>query len=757
MQVAKLSADLYANTSRFESGMKKASGVLGAFSSNLDRSLGRNTRSFDTFNSRISRTNRTIGILRSELGQFAAAAAGALSVNKVIQYSDTFKELEGRLKVATDGVGDLVKIQKDLFEISQKNSAPLRDVIDAYSRLSLALDDTQKKSTDLTQVTDLLSKTLLVSGTNAAGSATFFQQFGQAASGNFKAVGAEIQTFQDQNAFFIKVLQENLDTGGRSIKDFAADGDLSFDLIAKALIDGSDRINTAVEGIPDTVGKALQRLDNAFLKLIGQSDLTNQGVSSLAFGISTLADNLDIVAKVAGGVALIFAGRLLGSLGATATAYGANVLQATAYQAALARMAGVSGVAASAQLGLATAMRAVSASMALVGGPLGVAFIATMGLMALQSRSAGEAQREMNERLNQHRGAVNEFISASQERRKEIEAATRQNIENLKAELKAVDILFKAYAEKSFVGRVFQNLGSRLGIGEGVQDIVSQGAALEGAIKELEKDLKTFQNFEGGKISGLGDGRSDKDGKKADNFKKVVENLRQESEELRLQRELYGQKESVVNSALRLSEIENQLKRDGIVLTEEQKTQLRDYVNQVENQKDALSDVENQTDKLSDAYRELGGTFSSAFEDAIVEGQKFGDVLQGLAQDIQRILVRKTITEPLTSGIADFAGDIFSGFSFGSFATGIQNVPYDMTARLHKGEAVIPAQQASKLQNGGNDGYVINIDARGADAGVEQKIRNVMNEVMTLRKEVPSIAVSSVSNANKRNPRYLNG
>jgi hypothetical protein len=61
----------------------------------------------------------------------------------------------------------------------------------------------------------------------------------------------------------------------------------------------------------------------------------------------------------------------------------------------------------------------------------------------------------------------------------------------------------------------------------------------------------------------------------------------------------------------------------------------------------ALSELENAQRRNSDAARELGLTFSSAFEDAIIRGEKLSKVLQGLLQDIARIIARKTITEPL--------------------------------------------------------------------------------------------------------------
>ncbi len=58
---------------------------------------------------------------------------------------------------------------------------------------------------------------------------------------------------------------------------------------------------------------------------------------------------------------------------------------------------------------------------------------------------------------------------------------------------------------------------------------------------------------------------------------------------------------------------------------------------------------------------ELGLTFSSAFEDAIVNGGELRDVLKGLAQDIARIATRKLISEPLGNAFTSFLGGLFGG------------------------------------------------------------------------------------------------
>lgn len=66
--------------------------------------------------------------------------------------------------------------------------------------------------------------------------------------------------------------------------------------------------------------------------------------------------------------------------------------------------------------------------------------------------------------------------------------------------------------------------------------------------------------------------------------------------------------------------------------------------------------------QADDIGKDLGLTFSSAFEDAVVEGKKLGDVLRGLGDDLLRLFVRKSLTEPLVRAVTGFnwAG-LFSG------------------------------------------------------------------------------------------------
>ena len=76
---------------------------------------------------------------------------------------------------------------------------------------------------------------------------------------------------------------------------------------------------------------------------------------------------------------------------------------------------------------------------------------------------------------------------------------------------------------------------------------------------------------------------------------------------------------------------------------------------------DTLHEETKQTNKLKEAAGDLGFSFQSAFEDAIIEGKKFSEVLVGLAKDIERIMLRKMVTEPLGNALSAGISSFFSG------------------------------------------------------------------------------------------------
>lgn len=136
---------------------------------------------------------------------------------------------------------------------------------------------------------------------------------------------------------------------------------------------------------------------------------------------------------------------------------------------------------------------------------------------------------------------------------------------------------------------------------------------------------------------------------------------------------------------------------------------------------------------------ELGLTFTSAFEDAVVGGEKFSDVLKGLERDIARIITRKTVTEPFGNAVSsmfssgfsngfgngqNLFGDIASLFGFatgGSFTVGGSGgTDSQLVAfRATPGE-MVDVRTPGQAAGGGGVSIVqhINIDSRSDQASI---------------------------------------
>lgn len=177
-----------------------------------------------------------------------------------------------------------------------------------------------------------------------------------------------------------------------------------------------------------------------------------------------------------------------------------------------------------------------------------------------------------------------------------------------------------------------------------------------------------------------------------------------------------------------------------------------EYLDAVTSRLGIVNDKIKETNKVSE---ELGYAFQSAFEEAVTGGKSFSDVLGGLARDIQQIILRKTITDPLGKAV----GGLLDGIDWGSlwpFADGGIMTPkgaMPLKAYANGGiatspqmmlfgegqmnEAVVPLPNGREIpvEMRGNAGGAnvtfnqnFNIDARGAEGGVEERIKQAVAE-----------------------------
>ena len=122
---------------------------------------------------------------------------------------------------------------------------------------------------------------------------------------------------------------------------------------------------------------------------------------------------------------------------------------------------------------------------------------------------------------------------------------------------------------------------------------------------------------------------------------------------------------------------------------------------------------------------ELGATFSSAFEDAIVGGKGLSDVLKGLEKDIIRIITRKLVTEPFSEFIGGAIKSIFP-FEGGGVMTSGGPVPL----RKYASGGVASSPQLAMFGEGSQpEAYVPLPDGRRIPVALKGRGGSPMNNV----------------------------
>jgi hypothetical protein len=118
-------------------------------------------------------------------------------------------------------------------------------------------------------------------------------------------------------------------------------------------------------------------------------------------------------------------------------------------------------------------------------------------------------------------------------------------------------------------------------------------------------------------------------------------------------------------------------------------------------------------EKQGDIASDLGMTFASAFEDAAIGGKKFSEVLKGLAQDVGRIILRKTVTEPLAKSVGGLLDGLFKDLNFGGGRA--------MGGAVNPGSYYVVGENGPELLLPGTSGTVVPASA-GMGGGVTVNI-----------------------------------
>jgi hypothetical protein len=116
--------------------------------------------------------------------------------------------------------------------------------------------------------------------------------------------------------------------------------------------------------------------------------------------------------------------------------------------------------------------------------------------------------------------------------------------------------------------------------------------------------------------------------------------------------------------------------------------------------KDASATTENAKRRINEATKTLENAFTTAFGDAILEGKKLSEVLRQLEMDLLRLVIRRSIAEPLADAVSGLFGSLLGGLFGGGRQHGGRVSPHKAFLVGEKGpELFVPPDFGEIISN----------------------------------------------------------
>lgn len=218
------------------------------------------------------KTSNSFSALSSAV-KAAAAAFAVLGVAAVtrefVQAADAIALMNARLKLATGDAAGFVKAQQDVYRIAQANNIGLQEAATLYTKLAEPIRNLGGGAKETAAIVDAFATSLRISGASSQEASTATMQFAQAmAAGQLS--GDEFRSMAEASPRFMKALAEGLGVPTGKLKEMAANGELTADVVGNSLIGALGKLKSEAAGLPDTVGGAFTRIKNDWLLAVDE-------------------------------------------------------------------------------------------------------------------------------------------------------------------------------------------------------------------------------------------------------------------------------------------------------------------------------------------------------------------------------------------------------------------------------------------------------------------------------------------------------
>lgn len=306
----------------------------------------------DKWTAKMLKFNQTIQAAKTLFG----------GVKKVLDWSDELSLTQSRLNLINDGTQTTIDLQNKLYQAAQRSRGSYTDMANSVSKLGLLAGDAFKNNDEMIAFSEMMNKSFKVSGAGQQEISAATYQLTQAmASG--KLQGDEFRSIMENAPMLADAIAKYMGKSKGELRDLAAEGAITSDIIKNALFSAADDINAKYEQMPKTFGDAMNSMKNTaqrymqpiadkiaemlnserfqtILSGILSGIRTFAGVTliilqGLGWGFDFLANHMYITIPLLGAIAAVLIGTYVPAAWAAVTALWAK---ATAWMAANSQM-----------------------------------------------------------------------------------------------------------------------------------------------------------------------------------------------------------------------------------------------------------------------------------------------------------------------------------------------------------------------------------------------------------------------------------
>jgi len=247
---------------------------------------------------KLSNELRSIQQVAGQALSFAGIGIGAV---EIIKLADSYGQMTGKLKLATQYSGDYAEVQDLLRNSARETRSDLGGTVDLYTKMSPALKGIGMNAQQSVGIITTINKAIGLSGASSEAAASGIYQLGQGISKGSLQM-EDLRNIMESTPTLAYALADGLGVSTSALLKMATEGKLTAEVVAVALQKVAEDVDAKFAQLPKTVGQAMTVLRNEFMTFIGETDKASGGTSVLANVIMAVADEF----RQAGPAVLVF-------------------------------------------------------------------------------------------------------------------------------------------------------------------------------------------------------------------------------------------------------------------------------------------------------------------------------------------------------------------------------------------------------------------------------------------------------------------